>query len=422
MKKTAAIAVLLTCTSFHSFRINAEPASTTSSVDEETRTSQLLQSIRSFINDAVDIPQNTGNYRLFKSGTELKSIIDTWEKANANLSDKTFRELDQSQQQFFDSVYTAATELNQDTAAQMGAATIIAKVANQAIEDPRLFDGKLALFQYSPRIVYPGMSKVVSFTIRGNNFDISNPRITLPNGESASRVSLSKHEAVFSVPSSVFKFEPLKTEFVKLKLSYQNSKKKREKTDITVLQLPLKISDFTLQIRTQDTMRDTWEGKRQFYWSGREASKTLSQGPHDNGWRIDVSSLRQGRVWGEAGKGCFITSNNEHGFAIEVRIEAVRTGLNPDVPAYQYCEWQWEEYLDKQVISQQPPISGQINWSKDVSVSLPVNTASISLRVKTWDSIERVITGSQAEPFYRVVYAGDFLVIKPQFRADLNEP
>ncbi len=421
MKKTAVIAILLTFTALHSVRVYAEPAITTGSVDEGTNTAILLGGIRNFINDAINNARNTGHYLLFKSGTELKSMIDTWEKANPTLIDKTFRELDTSQQKFLTGANIAAKKLNQDAAAQKDAATMIAELANQTVADAGIFDGKLALFSYSPRIAYPGMRKSISLIIRGINFNKANPRITLPNGKSASRVSLSKQEAVFSVPTSVFKFEPSKAGFSRLKLSYLTSKKKRESTDIAVLQLPKKIGDFALQIRARDTVRDIWEGMRQFYWSGRNESKIQSQGPHDSGWKMITSSLRQGRAWGEAGKGCFIASNNEQGFAIELRVGAISTDLDQDALGYQYCEWHWKEYFERQVINEQPPISGQINWSKDITLSFPVNTVSLILRVKTWGGIERAITGSHEEPFYRVVDKGDFLVIKPQIPADLNE-
>lgn len=421
MKITVVIAILLMFAVFHNGRVCAEPAIGTATIEEGTGTAPLLNSIRNLIDGAIDKARNTGNYLLFKSGTELKSIVNTWEKANADLTDKTFQELDKPQRKFLTDATISAEKMNQNAVRQKEAATKIAELASQALADDGIFKGRLALLQYSPRIAYPGMSKIVYFTIRGINFDKTNPRITLPNGKPASRVSLSNQEAVFSLPSSHFKFEPLKAGFANLKLSYVNPKKKRERTDITILQLPQKIGDFRLQIKTKDTMRDVWEGMRQFYWSGRNESKVLSQGPHDNGWKMIVSSLRQGRVWGDAGKGCFVASNNEQGFAIEVRIGAVKAGVSPNAPGYQYCEWHWKEYFERQVINEQPPIRGQITWSKETSIAIPSNTEGMILRVKTWDDIERAITSSQSEPFFRVVKSGKFLVIKPQIPADLNE-
>lgn len=421
MKKTAAVVTLLTFISLPSFSTSAEPAIPIRSIDQQSNTMALLKSIRNSINDAIDMGRSTSNYLLFKSGTELKSIIDTWEKANSSLGDKTYKALDKSQQTFLVGANTAAEKLKQDGTAQKEATTIIAELANQAVADASIFDGKPALFSYAPRIVYPEMGKVMPFKIRGINFNKANPRITLPNGTLVSRVSLSNQEAVFSVPFSAFKFDPLKAGFTKLKLSYLNSKKKPERTDIEVLQLPQKFSDFTLQIKTRDSVQDIWEGTRQFYWSGRDQSKTLSQGPHANGWKIMPSSLSRGRVWGEAGKGCSIASNNEHGFAIEIRLNFVKAGLNPVSSPYQYCEWHWKEYFDRQVINEQPPISGQVNWSKPLALPLPLNTVSTILLIKTWDGIEREITGSQTEPFFQVVDAGDFLEIKPKIPADLNE-
>lgn len=418
MKKAAAVIALFAFATLNSIGTVAAPA--TNSIDKGSHAAVLLKYIRVAINDAMDMDRNTGNYQLFKTGTELKSIMDTWQNANPAIGDKTHGALETAQQIFIADAYAAAKQLNQDTATQMEAAAMIDHLASQSSVDTGIFAGNPALFSYAPRIVHPGMNGVLSFTIQGANFLKAKPRIILPNGKSAFRVSLSNHEAVFSVPFSIFKFDQVKSGFAKLRLSYLNSMKKRVSTDISVLQLPQKFSDFTLQIKTQDTVRDTWEGIRQFYWAGQEQSKTLSQGPHENGWKIMAASLRQGQVWGDAGKGCTVAANSEYGFAIEIRHDAVKTGMSPGASPYQYCEWHWKEYFDRQVITEQPPVVGQLNWLEKVSLPLPQNTASTLLVIKTWDGVERAITGSKTEPFFQVVDAENLLEIKPKLPDDLN--
>lgn len=420
MKKTATVMVLIAFASLHSIGTVAAPTIATNFIDKGSHAEVLLKHIRVAINDAMDMDRNTGNYQLFKTGTELKSIMDTWENAHAAIGDKTYEALDKAQQTFIADAYAAAKKLNQDAAPQIESAVMIEHLAGLSSADAGIFEGNPALFSYAPRIVHPGMNGVLSFTIRGMNFRKAKPRIILPNGKFAHRVSLSNHEAVFSLPISNFKFDQLKPSFATLRLSYLNAKKIRASTDIAVLQLPQKFSDFTLQIKTQDTVRDTWEGNRQFYWAGREQSKTLSQGPHDNGWRILAASVRQGQVWGQAGKGCSVASNGEYGFAIELRHGAVKAGLNAGASPYQYCEWHWKEYFDRHIITDQPPVVGQLNWLEKVTLPLPQNTASTLLLIKTWDGIERAITGSRTELFFQVVDAGNVLEIKPKIPDDLN--
>ena len=412
----------------------AEPLVAGAAIVEGAKTAALINSIRTLINDAIDKAQNTGNYLLFKSGTELKSVIDTWEKANANLLNKAFQELNDSQRRFFSEANSSAQKLNQDVAAQMEAATKIAELANQTVADVRIFDGGLALFRYAPRIVYPGITGEIVFTVRGINFDDADPQLSLQNGIPTKRISLSKQEAVFVIPSSAFSYQPQATSFAKLTLSYLNpadglfgriadsfrGRKERRSTEIAVMQLPEQLGTYVLQHRTRDTTRDTWNGAREFYWSGRGDSRTETQGPHDNGWRMVIAALHQGRVWGEAGRGCHLLSNNEHGFAIEIRVGTIRTLRNPNGPGYQHCIWHWQEYIERQVINDQPPANGVIGWTSDIPFTLPANRESFVLRIKTWHGLERAIAGSQTEPFYQISEAGNTVIIRPQIPSDLN--
>lgn len=434
MRKVLAVIPVLLALSLATPPIFAEPLVAGAAIVEGAKTTVLINSIRTLINDAIDKAQNTGNYLLFKNGTELKSVIDTWEKANSTLLDKTFRELNDSQRRFFSEANSSAQKLNQDVTAQMEAATKIAELLNQTLADVRIFDGGLALFRYAPRIVYPGMTGEISFTVRGVNFDDADPQLTLQNGNTAKRVSLSKQEAVFVIPSSAFSYQPEATSFAKLTLSYLNpsdgffgrladffnGRKERRSTEIAVMQLPQQLGTYVLQYRTRDTIRDTWDGEREFYWSGRDESRIETQGPHDNGWRMDIASLHQGRVWGEAGRGCYVQSNNEHGFAIEIRVGRISTILNPNAPGYQHCIWHWKEYMERQVINDQPPSNGKIGWTNDIPITLPANRESFVLRIRTWSGLERAIAGSQTEPFYQVSETGNTVIIRPQIPNDLN--
>lgn len=412
----------------------AEPVVTTATIVGSVSTALLINNIRTLLNDAMDKAQNTGNFFLFKGATELKSAIDTWEKANANLLDKAFQDLNESQRKFFADANATAQNLNQDVSIQMEDAKKVAETVAQIVADIRIFDGHLGLFRYSPRVVYPGMPESQSFIFRGVNFDEADPQLILPNGETATRVSLSKQEAVFSVPTAAFNYHDTNTSLAKLKFSYLNpsdgflgtiadffqGRTKRDTTDISVMQLPQVLGNYALYSKTKDTVREEWTGERQFHWSGRDESRTENQGPHDNGWRIIISSLHQGKVWGEAGNGCHILSNNEHGFSVEIRVGTIRKLFDPNAPGYQHCIYHWKEYIERQVINEQATKAGEIKWTKDEPFELPVNKESFQLKITLFNGIERSIFGSQTEPFYKVVESGKNLVIQPQIPNDLN--
>ncbi|MGY6275417.1 hypothetical protein [Methylomonas sp. MgM2] len=420
MNKTATIFILIMLTCIRSHGASAQLNIAPELIARDASVAGLLEDIRLSVNGVVDLAENDGNYRLFKSGTELKSITDTWEKANNGFEDKVYLALDKPQRQFVEVAYVAAEKLMQDSDSQNQASMMVSELTTLADSNATLFHGKPAVFSYAPRIIYPGVSSAVEFKIRGINFKKADPRIKLSDGKFARRISLSNREAVFSIPLSHFEFDRTKAKLSNLEFGYLSSKKKREWVVLPVLQLPQTLAEFTLQVKTRDSVRDTWEGSRQFYWAGRGESKILSQGPHETGWRIMPASLQQVRVWGEAGKGCSIASNDERGFAIEVRLDAGKKGSNAGEHPYQACEWQWIEYFDRQIISPQAPINGYLTWSERISLPLPVNSASIVLRAAMWDGSEYAISGSQTEAFLEVVKSEDLLEIIPRIPADLN--
>jgi len=422
MKTNSVVVLLLTSMLIQSHSAHAQLAVSSESIDGNISVQLLLGTIQKSAGDALEIARNSGDYRLFKNTVELKSILDAWENANPGLKDKAYKTLKKPQQEFVEGVHSASKKLEKNSGDAQPVLEIISKLENQAVIDASILNGKPAIFSYAPRILTPEMKGNIFFTIRGINFKKVKPRIRLPNKKLARRMSLTNREAVFSIPASVFKFDRSKAGIARLTFSYLSSKKTRKQTEISVLLLPQMLAEFTLQINTRDTVRDIWEGSRQFYWAGDTESKILSQGPHDNGWRIMASSLKQGRVWGQAGKGCSLASSDERGFAIEVRLDVTEKGVKGSATPNQYCEWHWKETFDRQVITPQEPINGNLNWSQNLSLPLPINTAGLLLQVMTWNGNAHAITGSFTEPFFEVIKSEEVLEIRPRLPDDLNVP
>lgn len=414
--------------------LQAEAVASEAILIESAKTSTLIEGARKLIGDALDKAQNTGDYLLFKNATELKGVVDTWERANANLLGKAFRELNDSQRKFFSDINASADKLVLGVELQAEAATKIAELINQTLADARIFDGSLGFFRYAPRIVYPGAKEDITFTVRGINFDKADPQLILHDNTTARRISLARQEAVFVIPRDVFTFSPDVPNYANFKLSYLNptgglfgglvdlirGRKNRTSTDVAILQLPQQLATYKLHYKIRNIIRDEWNGQREFHWSGRDESRTITQGPHENGWRMVIASVRQGSTWGEAGKGCHLTSNNEHGFAVEIRVGRISTLTNPNGPGYQHCIWHWQEYIERQLVVDQPAVSGSIGWLNDIPLQLPANRESFLLYVKTWGGFERVTAGALTDRFYRVTEAGQTVVIHPQIPSDLN--
>lgn len=433
MKKIS-ICILLTLITINPVKTNSEPVTIITSIVGSASVGATLQGISGLVEDSIDKAQNTGDYLLFKSATELKSVISTWESANQNLLDKTFNELNESQRIFFNNINATANQLNSNVENHLETATRIAELANQSVQDIRIFDGGLGLFRYSPRIVYSGIPEDVTFIIRGVNFDKADPKLVLPSGGNANRVSLTRQEAVFVFSKDEFKFNDIKAEFTNLKLEYLapsdsvfgkikdtfRGRKTIKSANISILQLPNNLGNYSLTYKTKESHKEIWSGERQFHHSGRNSSATFNQGPHDNNWKMIISSLGKAREWGRAGKGCSVVTNNEYGFSIKIQVGVIRELFNPNAPGYQHCIYRWQEFTEYQQEKEFPELNGRLKWEIDSAIALPENLKSFKLNISTWDGKTRVFNGSASETFYKIDESKDLLIIKPQIPKDLN--
>ncbi|UUM26357.1 hypothetical protein NQU59_11660 [Acinetobacter colistiniresistens] len=396
--------------------------------------SLTLNGIKEMVSDSIDKGQNAGDYLLFKGGTELKSVISSWEAANKNLLDKSFSELNESQRKFINNLNATATQLNSDVTDHAETALRITELANQSIQDLRVFDGNLGLFRYSPRIAYAGLPQDINFIIRGVNFDKADPKLVLPSGKEAKRVSLTRQEAIYTFSSNEFKFDDTKSSFTTLKLKYlapSNSfwGKLKDKfdgrtsiqtTEISILQLPIKLGDFTVSYKTIENLKETWDGSGVFHYSGKNTSHIQNQGPHDNGWKIVISSLKKVKEWGQAGKSCTVESINEYGFSIRIDVGVIINFPSIYADAYQHCLYNWQEFKESQYVKDSPEIAGRLRWNVDSAVSLPENLKSFKLFVNTWDGKSKIFNGTKTETFYSIEESNGLLVIKPKIPKDLN--
>lgn len=419
----ALFAIYLAATPAHAFDIVATASS-----------AAALEGVRGLVNGSIDKAQNAGDFLVFKTATELKVAIDSWEKANKAILDKAFKDLNESQRKFISDVNSAATKLEGSGTALMESVKEVGELWNQTLADAKIYDGSLALFRYAPRVAHPGMSGEVSFTVRGVNFDKNDPQLILPNGKAAKRTSLTKQEAVYLIPSNTFSFQESRQQTAQLHLDYFapspgafgwikdaiNGRSERVRTEISVMQLPKKLAEYSFAQSTKEVAVDTWQGSREFHFSGRDDQKSFNQSPHDNDWRFNMGSLKIDRVWGEAGRGCHVMTNNQHGFQIEVRVGVIKSFPNIYGPGYQHCIYSWTEFKERTVVVDQPSKQGVFGWMEDVTLPVAANKAKYQLQVRTWDGKAKTHLGSATDPFYEIIEASDTIVLRPRIPAWIN--
>lgn len=387
-------------------------------------TKVALDDFQKRINETISRAENAGDYVVFRNATELKAIVDSWEKANKNLIDTAFDRLDNSQRKFINDARSTAQELQAGIETNMESATKIAELANQSVADLKIFDGQLALHRYAPRVIHPAMDGTIMFKIRGINFDKNDPRLFLPNGKEAKRETVLKQEAIYSVPRSAFPADSSVPKSGKMILTYVHRTPWYRKNEITtvplqIMLLPKILGTYDLSGTERTTSSTSVEKSEVFGMSGQNTERNFNKGPHDNGWKIRISSVREIRQWGRSGRGCRINFAQEQGFSIQVRV-----GHRPPFHgnADQYCEFAWTEFLETVSTSNSKQQNGTISWMEDTPLTLPSQRTGYLLKVKSLNSITRsYATSSNSENFYEIQEAGDTLIIKPKIPHDLNE-
>lgn len=412
-----------------------QPMTANAQVVEAVSTAATIAEIKGVIDSTIDKATNAGNFLVFKAATEAKSVIDTWVEGNKALMNVAFDRLNESQRQFFANLRAQVAQLNGNVTQQMEAATRITELANQTVQDARIFDGKLGVLRYSPRVFYPEVGEV-TLTIRGVNFDAADPQLALPDGKMAKRVGLTRQEANFVVPADAFKYDPVAQQASAMTLHWLNpsdgfwgtvgdffgGRRTPASTQIALRLLPQQMGTYTLEGATRGVKRDNFMGSREFHWSGRNETHTDNQGPHDNGWKFQIASLRMTKSWGEAGKGCHVVSSNEYGFSIEVRTGKISTLFNPNAPGYQHCIYAWTEFKESDIDVPYKGETGVLGWKRDIALGLPANHRNTVLRVKLFDGSERVAVGTDAaQPYFEVIESGDTLLVKPKLPTDIAQ-
>jgi len=429
---------------------------------ETASTLVTIESIRQLINQAIDTATNRGDYLLFKAATELKGVVDSWEKANSRLIKQTFSQLDAQQQQFFRDSDKLATRLNDVATNQLETTRQIGELASQTVADIKFWDGKAAVLRSSPTVIHPAVSEEVLLSVRGVSLDSANPRLrNASTNEDYKRIDLKRQEVQFSIPRSTFEFLMVKPSRLQLELVYDNpmdgilnwilGKREEVVLPLSLLQLPQRLGEYTVSITTSTTTRLTQPKEREFSYShgGNSEACDIQQVGPSNDFLINVDSLAPfARANPEAGKkirlplvgeitlppklpsewgrnGSWrVESKAPQGFAIRLCAKRWHGPGIDSGPGNQHVYLKWEEYKEvtNDVQQANPLKTGALLWTADENVALPPDTKAINVRITTFNGFSREATYSRFDDFFEVDYnsATKQLILRPRIPASLS--
>lgn len=434
------------------------PLRASSAVLETATTFVTIESIKSLINGVIDTATNRGDYLLFKGATELKGVIDSWEKANSRLLTQVFVSLDAQQQRFIRDLDNLVVRLNDSAADQLETTRQIALLGNQTVNDAKFWSGKAAILYSSLSVVHPAMTQNISITIRGVSLDDANPRLHNPStGQEFSRVTLNRQEATFELPKNAFTFNQEVPTRLQLEIIYTNPQdgfagffgaREEVALPLSLLQLPTKLAGYEVFVTTSQLTRHTQTKYREFSFSSGDYTERceIQQQEPSNDYVINVDTiaptsrphpqagkffgfvqipadLKLPEAWGRGGNWKF-ESKLPHGFA--VKLCATRwhgPGLDSG-PGDQHVYIRWEEYRDSaaDTVPTTAYRAGVLGWNADEGFDLPPSTKAIRVRLQTFDGKVHEATYSKPFEFVEIDYNSSTkqMVIRPKIPSTLK--
>lgn len=417
-------------TTAHPLTAQAQVAEIASSAATGVVLKQLFADLTTMINKARD----DGDYLLARAGVEAKSAMETWQKANSNLLDKAFSELDKASRENFARANQLVTTANSGVANRLETVQQITENANQIIESIPLGGRQTYVLRFSPRIQPPQAKESFTIRIRGVNLDKGNPNLHLSNSI-AKRDQPGPLEAQFTIPLMEMQRDLNKIQVHSFKLTYSTP------SDSWFLSLVGKRVDVTreLPIVSLPENMATYEvvGTRKFERRVEKAftrdlgqfkaknSRQYKVASPDSGWKWDLSKpLVKQQGHGEAGRceGVDISQSSENGVSFFAHLDEIKNWNYPaGAPGYVNCALAGTVYKMEPVTENIPPQSGMLSWIADKQIVLPPNTDALTLKVKTFDGRERVFTGTGSDQFFDVRRESQVLIITPKVPEDITK-
>ena len=423
----------------------------------------LLVAAGPIVDDAIEKAGNEGDYLTFRVASELKLLIEGMRLAGNDLLNRTFDELDDSQQQVFQNLRVTLEGLQDGIAMQVSEIREGIDQIHQISNDWQ-FAGPTVL-RSSPAIQAPTNSESVFVIFRGLSLDNANPRLIV-GGQDLERVKLEKNEVTFLLPTSLLSFDRTNVSLNRgeLVLSTQSCaflKWGCNNDEVTfeyaLMTLPEVVARVTVVATTVSEER-VYEGKeryKQFGYSTGDQTKrkcrTFNQGPHAPGWFIDTDSVvsrsrlvscpfpntgllaalakahcpngkyNEPAQFGRNGSAT-IRSKSPTGFSVEACAKGYIKGFSTKAGERRINIF-WKEYKLEQQRSSQAPVSQEIAWGKSTDWQFPLDSEAVRIEIESFDGTTYVASGNDGGKFFEIDYnAGTKqLIVRAKLPTDIAD-
>jgi hypothetical protein len=418
---------------------SAQAPSSPAAIAGSVAVSSLVDNIKNSISELIDRLDTVVSARSFQIRTEMSFLLSEVEHVSLTLVDKTFSELNQSQQQFF--------ERTQSTLASARALTNEALAGSQALlEQVEQIGANVPFFGAEPRVrsVSPlfmqtaahGENGDVSLTVRGAFLRHGATSLVIDNV--ACRVSEHVDTRItFLCPKRLFVWETaLKHVSGLLRVRDDASfwERVRERFGhyipekqyvINVTVVPRQLGTFLVNAEhnapQEQAMSRTASWGQTAPHCREETRGTNNFSPQGPGWRIDVGSVRTSVGCDRRG-GHAVRNLTENGFQVDYnmrndgRCVDLLVGKSYDARGCHSGNVTWIERRSVPQRTETQLGTGPLFWTADQEIRLPLGLIGFTITVTQFDGRTVVLSAATAERWFEVVRDAESrtLIIRPK--------
>jgi hypothetical protein len=390
----------------------------------------VVGNIEQSISNLIEDLDNVISARSFQLRLELMFLLNEVENKGNSLIGKTFGELNNSQQLFFENTRKSISDIesmmNQglDDIDQMitHAEQIVAQVPFTE-EEPRIRSfGPLYLKSIES-------SGTVKLAFKGSFLNHGEARFEMA-GEFCETISQTDSLLEFKCKNEPFvAFDDVNyitgTLLIQKEIGFfeglfgKKAEFKQYTTSVVVVPAKLGTYEIEATVNTQNVQyanRDGRWGHVNPHCRSRRSS-TTNFGPQGAGWKIDVNSIRT-RFTNERRGSRRVINSSENGFQVEA---VARNSGNcvfgsGDARGASQGVATWREYKVDPATQVQVISSGEVEWGKDIAVDLPTNLRGFKVIVRQIDGNEAILITADDKNWFSVTRDGQStaLVVSPK--------
>lgn len=427
---TALIIFLLQCphASFAQIESIAGPIATSTSV------SNVISDIEQSISNLIEDMDNVVSARSFQLRLELMFILSEMENKGNSFVSKTFGELNDAQQLFFENTKKSVLEIesmmNQglDTMDDMlvHAEQIIAQVPLTE-EEPRI---RSFVPLYIKSIDSPGEVKI---SLKGSFLNHGDAKFEMA-GEFCEEISQTDSLLEFKCNSKSFvAFEDLNyvsgTLLVQKKRGFWKGlfgkKADYKKYSTSIVVVPSMLGSYEIQATVN--IQNVEYADRSGRWGHvnphcrSRRSRTTNFGPQGRDWKINVNSIETRFTNRRRGSHRVINAS-ENGFQVEsvARNRGSCALGSRDARGASVGVVTWKEYKINPSTEVKVVSNGTIEWGRDIVVDLPTNIRGFKVIVRQIDGNEAIVINADDKKWFSVTRdaPSTALVVSPKSLKD----